>query len=319
MKKLLLAILLLLLLFHGETKATVTADTVEYEIQGKITYKSGTMVKMKIVTTDIMPAIAQMGEMSKQFETELFGGKVSGWMAIGDMKVTSIATDIITFSLVKELSVVTENGIKKEHFVVGKEVKFVWKMVVSADEAAYKKGQDVVEKDMDKALEYYRQAAVINPNNDKAINMIGMVLDQKGKKDSSLIYFKRAYDIDPKNEQYCKNVCISVYATGQLEEGYSYAKKAVENNMYDAEAWYLRGLMYYLIKKDSVSDDDKKLILSDIDKAVTLASNESFYYSERSFLRGQFGYMTGACDDAKKAKQLGAENGEELVKTYCKE
>ncbi|MEI6851642.1 MAG: hypothetical protein WCL06_02325 [Bacteroidota bacterium] len=319
MKKILLAFLLSLLLFPGIINATVTGDTVEYEIQGRIISKSGAVVKMKVEIADVMPAIAQQGEMSKQFETDLFGGKVSGWLAIGDMKITALTADIITFSLLKELSVVTENGVKKEHFIAGKLVKFVWKIVVSADEAAYKKGQDVVEKDMDKALDYYRQAAVINPNNDKAINMIGMVLDQKGKKDSSLIYFKRAYDIDPKNEQYCKNVCISVYATGQVEEGYNYAKKAVENNMYDAEAWYLRGLMLYLIKKDSVTDDDKKLILSDVDKSVTLAPGESFYYSERSFLRGQFGYMTGACDDAKKAKQLGAENGDELVKTYCKE
>jgi Flp pilus assembly protein TadD len=317
MKKLLLCAFIALIISVSTAIAQVGGDTIEYEIQGKITFKSGSVVKMQMLKGDEMPATAQHGEMSKHFDTELFGGKVTGWLAIGDLQVTAIAGDIITFSLLKELSVVTENGIKKEHFVTGKEVKFVWKRVVSADEAAYKKGQDIVDTDMDKALQYYKQAAHINPLHDKALNMIGMVMNQKGQKDSSLLYFKRASDIDPKNAQYAKNVCITIYATGELEQGYAYAKKAVENDKFDAEAWYLRGLMYYLIKKDTVNADDKKIVLADLDKSVVLASGESFYLGERAFIRSQFGDMTGACEDAKKAKQLGAENGDELIKTYC--
>jgi tetratricopeptide (TPR) repeat protein len=319
MKKLLFPALFALLLFPSLLMAATEGDTLQYEIQGKITYKSGTVVKMQKIVGDEMPAIAQQGELSKQFNTEILKAKVSGWLAIGEMKVTSVTADIVTFNLMKELSVVTENGVKKNHFEIGKEVKFVWKKAVSADEAAFRKGQDLVETDMDKALEFYRQAVSLNPGHDKALNMMGMVMSKQNKSDSALICFKKAYNSNPRSNQYAKNVCISVYATGEVEEGYMYAKKAVENDFSDAEAWYLKGLMYYLLKKDSITEADQKQVLADFDKAVQLAPEQAFYLSERALLRSGFGNPNGACEDALKAKQLGAENGDELIKTYCKD
>lgn len=95
------------------------------------------------------------------------------------MKVTAITADIITFSLLKEMSVITENGVKKNQFEIGKEVKFEWKIAVSPDEAAFKKGEDLVGTNMDEALVYYRQAVALNPSHAAAYNMIGMILNEK--------------------------------------------------------------------------------------------------------------------------------------------
>ena len=56
-----------------------------------------------------------------------------------------------------------------------------------------------------------------------------------------------------------------------------------------------------------------------MDKAIEYATDKAYYYSERAFIRKDFGNTTGACEDAKKAKELGIENGDDLVKQYCGE
>jgi hypothetical protein len=317
MNSLLRLVCVMLFLIPAILKAESKGDTIEYQIQGKITYKSGTVVRMQKLSGDEMPALAQEGELSKRFETELFGGKMTGWISIGDMKVTAVDEDIVTFSLLKELSVVTENGVKKNHFVIGKEVKFVWKKAVTADEVAYKMGQDAEATDVSEAMRYYKEAVRLNPQNDKALNMIGTLMSEQESRDSALIYFKKAFEIAPKNIQYAKNLSITSFKTGHGQDGYDYAKKAVECDILDPEAWYLRGLMYYLLKKSSLTEEDKKIVMADMDKAVQLTPEESFYLGERAFLRKEFGNGAGACEDAKKARELGAENGDELIKEYC--
>lgn len=306
-----------LMIFPLIMLANTPGDSVEYEVTGKITYKSGTVVKIQNTSKTAMPVIGQEGVLSKSFETELFGGTATGWMSIGSMKVTAIAGDIITFSLLKELSVVTENGVKKNHFVIDKEVKFEWKELVSPEEAAYEKGQDIVNTDIEQALVYYRQAVALNPSHAKSLNMIGMILTEKEQGDSAYVYFKKAADTDLHNAQYEKNVAISAFNAGNTAVAYEYADKATKSDSKDGEAYYLRGLMNYLLNKAQLDDAIKQKVLLDLDKAIELTPEESFYYSERAFLRKEFGNLAGACEDAKKAKLQGAENGDELIQTYC--
>jgi hypothetical protein len=319
MKKLIVVAFAAIMLFPLFTIASINGDTVEVTVQGKISYKSGTVVKMEKLSGDEMPPLNMEGELSKSFETELFGGKMTGWMSIGKMKVTAVVGNIITFTLLKELSEITENGVKKNQFEIGKEVKFVWKVVVSSDEVAYRNGQDAIEDDMDQALTYYRQAVSINPKHDKALNMIGMIMNNKTMLDSALIYFKKAYDANPKNVQYAKNVCITSYKNGLTQDAITYSQKAVDIDNADAESYYLRALMAYLVNKAILQDADKQKILADMDKAIEYATDKAYYYSERAFIRKDFGNTTGACEDAKKAKELGIENGDDLIKQYCGE
>ena len=106
-----------------------TADTLELEVTGIILSKSGKTVKMNAVSDTLLPALKVKGELSKYFERELFGGIVTGWMSIGTMEVTAVSGKTISFLLVEELSVVYENGVKKDHFKPGQKVKFVWKHI----------------------------------------------------------------------------------------------------------------------------------------------------------------------------------------------
>jgi hypothetical protein len=317
MKKAAITILIFGLVLTTRVFPNIYGDTIEYVIQGKITYKSGSVVKMQKISGDEMPAAGTKGELSKKFETELFGGKMSGWIAIGDMKVNSVAKDIVTFSLLKELSMVTENGVKKNHFEIGKEVKFVWKVAISADEKEFRMGQEAVDTNMFVAFAHYKRAAAINPGNDKALNMLGIIMNEQEMQDSALVYFKKAFSASPKNSQYAKNISITSFKSGLAKDGYDYAFKAVDCDSTDAEAWYLRSVMRFAIAKDSLKETDKKNILADVGKAIQLTPDDPFYYGERAYFRKTFGDNKGACEDAGKAKELGADNADDLVKEYC--
>lgn len=122
---------LFLLIFSHGSFSNNFGDTLTYEIEGKIIQKSGSIVKIEFVKSEKIPINGQSGILSKKFSSEMFGGTVSGWVSIGEMKVSSISGNTINLTLIKELSVIYENGIKKNHFVAGKEVKFTWKEPVS--------------------------------------------------------------------------------------------------------------------------------------------------------------------------------------------
>jgi tetratricopeptide (TPR) repeat protein len=315
MKKTLL--LLFLSCFWALNLFAAEGDTVEVTVYGKLTYKSGNIVKIEKTDGDEMPAVLQEGVLSKKFETEMFGGTVSGWVSIGQMKVSSINGNIIVFALLKEMSEIIENGVKKDQFVIGRDVKFDWKIVVSPDEAAYRKGQDVVTEDVDKALEYYRRAISLNPRHAAAINMIGMIMNFKEEMDTAYVYFAKAASIDTKNMQYVKNAAITAVKLGKNQDAYNFAEKAVAIDPNDAESYFLRGLSNFFLHKESLTDDLKQKIIADIDKTIQLKPEDAYYYGERAFLRNEFGNTTGACEDARKAKELGSEDGDDLIRQYC--
>jgi tetratricopeptide (TPR) repeat protein len=309
---------LLMVLTSIFLKAENKGDTVSYETQGKIIIRSGNVVKVQIVTSGVLPAIGIEGELSKHFETELLGGKFTGWMTIGQMKVIAINKNVVSFSLIKELSSVTENGLRKNQFEKGKEVKFIWQVVLNPDEAAFEKGQNILDKDVDEALRYYRDALSKNPKLDKALNMIGMIMSDKKDLDSALFYFMKACDIDPKNVMYAKNISVTYHSLKNYSKAYEYAQMAVSCNSKDIMALYLRGFTLYSLNKDKLDESTKQTVLNDLNTAIQIKPYNQFLYTRRAFFRKEFGDNSGACEDAKRAIKLGAENADSLINEYCK-
>ena len=309
---------LLMLLMSICLKAENKGDTVNYETQGKILVRAGNIVKIQIVNSGAIPAIGLEGELSKHFETELLGGKFTGWMTIGLMKVVAINKNVVSFSLIKELSSVTENGLRKNQFEKGKEVKFIWQVVLNPDEAAFEKGQNILDKDVDEALRYYRDAIIKNPKLDKALNMIGMIMSDKKVLDSALFYFMKAYDVDSKNVMYTKNISVTYLSLKNFNKAYEYAQIAVSCNSKDIMALYLRGFTLYSLKKDNLTETDKQTVLDDLNTAIQIKPYNQFLYTRRAFFRKEFGDYSGACEDAKRAIKLGAENSDAMIKEYCK-
>lgn len=132
MRRNILILFLAIVFFPGLLNAAVN-DSIENRIDGKITYKSGNVVKVQYADDIVLPENGTIGEMSKKFDTEIFGGKATGWISIGKMKITSVKANVVTYEILEELTIITENGVKKEQFEIGKEVKFIW--LSSVDQA----------------------------------------------------------------------------------------------------------------------------------------------------------------------------------------
>lgn len=98
-----------------------------YTMEGKLANSSATSpVILLSGTLNTLAKVGDKGELSKQFEENLFGGTVSGWLVIGVVEVTSINYDgnSITCKVLEKKSEVTLNGKSQSHFVLGKTVKF---------------------------------------------------------------------------------------------------------------------------------------------------------------------------------------------------
>ncbi len=299
---------------------SISGDTITREIYGTLTSKSGSKVKVTLDKEyEKLPKVNIEGELLKNFESEILSATVSGWLSIGEMKVNSIEKRIITLTLLKELSVITENGVKKNHFIPGKKIKFTWKDLAKPDELMFDKGKKIVDTDMDAAMLFFRKTVSINPKHAEAFNMIGMIHNEKKMYDSAIVYFKKAYTQDTANMIYCKNIAVTSTYLDQYADAYHFSDKAVLHAPSDAEAHYLRAMTSLYLLSGKINDDQKKQILSDLDFAVSVDTNDSYYYKERMAVRGYFHDDAGACEDAKKYQALEGSVGDDFVKQYCKE
>lgn len=123
---LLLLFLALFSLAHGQ------CDSTEHVIEGVLITPSVKKVNIQLQGNSLtenakMPAIGQTGELSKYFETNLFGFNSSGWLVIGYVEITKIQNDIVSVKVIEQKSEMTINGSKKNHFEKGNKVKFLWK------------------------------------------------------------------------------------------------------------------------------------------------------------------------------------------------
>lgn len=104
-------------------------DSVEFTLNGTIALRTGKTVNIKINNQRTIPAVCQTGILQKYFEEEIFGMKTTGWLEIGEMKITSVKPEMVTMTIIEEHSVVTKDGQKVDNFKVGKIVNFNWKTV----------------------------------------------------------------------------------------------------------------------------------------------------------------------------------------------
>ncbi|HOV11159.1 MAG TPA: hypothetical protein PLT47_02485 [Bacteroidales bacterium] len=299
------------------------ADTIYYEIQGLILLKKNTEINV-VINEPIakMPALNTVGELSKSFEKEFAGTKITGWLTIGIVKIVGFKNQVIRFILIEEKSEITVDGVKQDHFGNGQTVKFTWKELAGPDQILFDKGlKEYDNKNKQAAMNYFKQVVVINPKHAEAINMIGILYHENSVYDSAVFYYKKAWKYDTANIAYIKNIAIASTNLDKYSEAYNFALKAVFHAPDDAEAHYLRAITYLYAIIYSLNGEmtaaDKKQILSDMDFAVSVNENDSFYYKERMIIRSFFQDYTGACEDAKKYRALEGSAGDKFVIEYC--
>lgn len=125
---LILAILFSTKQIQAQSNNNSSEKKAENYFQGKIVSKKGNTIIINIDSGSILPSINKAGILSLYFEETVFGMKTTGWLDIGETTVVSLQTTEITLKLTKELSVITNNGQKVDHFQKGKVVRFNWNM-----------------------------------------------------------------------------------------------------------------------------------------------------------------------------------------------
>lgn len=71
-----------------------------------------------------IPEVGQKGELLVRFESEFFGSVVTGTMVIAKAEIQAVTGNKITLKVLEELSIMTVNGKKKNHFRKGREAIF---------------------------------------------------------------------------------------------------------------------------------------------------------------------------------------------------
>ncbi len=106
--------------------ARCNSDSTKYGLNGEIKSKKGNTIVVSIASIESMPIVGTIGILSKYFEEEILGLNTHGYIDIGEVEVTAITENEITFSLIKELSKIKVNGKKENHFKKGNIVRFIW-------------------------------------------------------------------------------------------------------------------------------------------------------------------------------------------------
>ena len=102
-------------------------DSVRFEIEGIIKSKSNDFVTIQYSPQKKLPAKNTYGNLSKYFESVIFGFKTNGWLDIADVTVASSEKGILKLKILNEKSQMTINEEKVDHFAAGNKVKIIWK------------------------------------------------------------------------------------------------------------------------------------------------------------------------------------------------
>jgi Tfp pilus assembly protein PilF len=294
-------------------------DSVVNEVNGTMISRDGTTLMMKLdKNSAIFPQLNIVGKLMAGYSmgpAEI----TNGWLTIAKVKNTGITGDEMKMFLIKDLNMARTNGTTRDYFVAGQQVKFTWMQAAGQDKALYNEAMLQYASDPVQAEIKFKKAVAINPQNAAAFNMIATIKEDKNAFDSATYYYRKAYFADSSNLQYLKNLALSNIHTRNFEEAYSLGVKSVVKDPKDAYCYYLRGFSYLYIHKSTLNENDKKIVLDDLAKSISIEPQNTFYLKERMYIRNMFSDVTGACDDAKKYSELGGENAADYIKKYCQQ
>lgn len=95
--------------------------------------------------------------------------------------------------------------------------------------------QELVDNDRAGALDYYRKAVQLNPNDPGVLQAMGRLLFRQ-EDPNALDYFRTAARINPRHPEIIKDLGIACVQFGELEEGARCLRQVLQMNRQDAEA-----------------------------------------------------------------------------------
>lgn len=119
----------------------------------------------------------------------------------------------------------------------------------------------------DKAIEIFKKAVELNPNDDDSWRWLGNSYNRNGQIEEAIKYYLKAAELNPDDSRNWFNLGISYLNNEQYKEAINSFLKVVELNPDDSYSWYGLGNSY--IKNEQVEDAIKSLL-----KATELNSND---------------------------------------------
>lgn len=119
----------------------------------------------------------------------------------------------------------------------------------------------------DKAIEIFKKAVELNPNDDDSWRLLGNSYNRNGQIEEAIKYYLKAAELNPDDSRNWFNLGISYSNNEQYKEAINSFLKVVELNPDDSYNWYSLGNSY--IKNEQVEDAIKSLL-----KATELNSND---------------------------------------------
>lgn len=117
------------------------------------------------------------------------------------------------------------------------------------------------EKKLKEAISMYREILYFNPNNIKALNNLGVALDDVGKPEEAIQVLKKLVKIDPKYYDAYYNMGIINKGMGLIKKAIANYSAAINVNSFGGAAYENRGDCYLLFnQKEKAAKDYRKAV-----------------------------------------------------------
>jgi tetratricopeptide (TPR) repeat protein len=310
--------LLFIYLIGIPVKMQAQNDSIPREVSGVLITKTGNIVKMSLDKNyAIMPFANTRGELMKSFNTDSPGGTLTGWLSLAKMKVNGISGNTLEMLLLKETRLGPGDDAKKDRFISGQQVKFLWNEFATEDEVLYNKALQQQSSAAILAEFNLKRVIQMNPRHSEAFNLMGTIKEEQKVYDSAYYYYNRAYAIDTNNIKYLKNCSLALIHLERYPQAYDLSQKGIRSAPKDAYCYYLRAFSYLYIHKPTLTENDKAVVINDMAQSIAIEPGDPFYLRERANIRNVFSDFAGACEDAKQYAAKGGDNANDYIKRYC--
>lgn len=163
----------------------------------------------------------------------------------------------------------------------------------------------------EEAMKDFTKVLEKKPDFIEAYLRIGNMYRRKGDSEKAIAEYQKALKINPKYDKAHYNLALYYFNLEKKAEAMKHVKDAIAANPNNAEVYALKGEI-------ELQQRQYKLALASLDKSIQLDNTVGSSYTFRGQAKFFTGNKKGACEDWKKAQELGDTECEEYLGKYCK-
>ena len=158
-------------------------------------------------------------------------------------------------------------------------------------------------EEYDKAIEIFKKAVELNPNDDESCRWLGNSYLQNNQIEEAIKYHLKATELNPNKCDNWSMLGNSYRINGQKEEAIKYCLKATELNPDNSENWFWLGASYN-------QNGQYQEAINSLLKAVELNPNDDYSWQLLGKCYCNNGELDNAINSCLKATQLNPDNSE---------